>query len=85
MGDPSGIGKNRSISPTRVVFLGIRLIRFSSEKCVVLSIAVLKIMGNLQSSLRHVRLSALNGMEELDPIKLVRVLHISPGKIDRPF
>jgi hypothetical protein len=46
MVDPSGIGKNRAISPTRVVLLGMRRRVFSREKCVVLSIAVLKITGN---------------------------------------
>jgi hypothetical protein len=46
MGDPSGIGKNRAISPTRVVFLGIPWRVFSSATCVVLSITVLKFKGN---------------------------------------
>ena len=84
MGDPSGIGKNRAISPTRVVFLGIRRRKFSNEKCVALSITVLKMNHDGQPSIGHIRLSGLNVMEELDLVKLVKVVHISPGKTGTP-
>ena len=85
MGNPSGIGKNCLISPTRVVFWGIRRRKFSSAICIWLSMAMSDIMGNFESPLRYILVSGLNVVEGLDLFKLIVTVHVSPGKTDRPF
>jgi len=83
MGDPSGIGKNCLISPTRVVFWGTRRSLSWRVRRVWLSITMSKTMGKFKSPLQYILVSGLNIVKESDLFKLVRMAHVSPGKTGR--